>query len=284
MGARKGRAPRIPPCRLPRVDSAAASAAAIAASRTRAYRQFGRWTLRRTVHTGRQATWRGRAGKSARTRLIPGRGPASAPPEPHCPRPGWRSKGPPGPPSRQLRRPPRTAGETTPQPGAGTRFHPAVDTPHARRLLPQQVHSTVLQAYETYQTMNLQTSASPDRTMPRPEASACAVRHDPGHAVRSPGSRELRQPKTKTDYKPVTESNLTHIESARVAAVIWSPIFDVFGVNVAGPELRRGHVTWTLFTPRTGTKPLVGAAFRGLWARAERFARTCKRHRPSGQP
>ena len=60
-----------------------------------------------------------------------------------------------------------------------------------------------------------------------PESAADRVRHsahgkDFGYATRSAGDRKLGQPGTRTDGKPVTESNLSLCVPARKAVVIWA--------------------------------------------------------------
>ena len=86
--------------------------------------------------------------------------------------------------------------------------------------------------------------------------------------MESVGSRELCQPRTEADGKPVTESNLNLRAPAQRAAVIWSPIFDVFAVAAAGVLYAFPCVVDALpgqrLRRRPGTNPLVAAAFRGL--------------------
>jgi len=51
----------------------------------------------------------------------------------------------------------------------------------------------------------------------------------------SVGSRDLCQPRTEADGKPVTESNLSlRAPAQRAAVVIWSPNLGVFAVSAAG--------------------------------------------------
>ena len=93
----------------------------------------------------------------------------------------------------------------------GTRYPPSFDAARIASMLMAQARRSGRSARRRRSDLS--------RRQGRPQQ----VRQDLGHATWSVGGRELCQPRTQADGKPVTESNLTLRSCAQVAAVIWSP-------------------------------------------------------------